>query len=119
VLALRAATRLSTAFGARETVRKPKKPPEILYGVDDAPPLAATMLSACQHVGNLAISVVTPVIIFHQARVPPEVASGSRWPRSFRPCRAARSAAASWRRAASPACSLLPQSPRSARVGCR
>ena len=60
-------------FGPRTAVRKPKKPPGILYGVEDVPPLAATLLSACQHVGNLSISLVVPVIIFREAHLPPDV----------------------------------------------
>ena len=67
--------RIAAAFGARELLRKPKKPPEILYGVEDTPPLAATLLSACQHVGNLSTTLVVPIIIFREAHVPPEVSA--------------------------------------------
>ncbi len=63
-------------FRAREAIRKPKKPPDILYGVDDAPPLTALLLSASQQVGNLATSVLVPVAIFHQAHVPPSAIAG-------------------------------------------
>lgn len=61
---------------ARELIRKPKKPPDIVYGVDDAPPWPALMLSASQQVGNLATSIVVPVAIFHQARLAPDVIAG-------------------------------------------
>lgn len=57
-------------------MRKPKKPPDIVYGVDDVPPWPATLLSACQHVGSLAPSLAVPVIIFHQARLPLESITG-------------------------------------------
>ena len=76
MLAARVASGFTAAFGTREVARKPRKPPEIVYGVDEAPPLAATLLSACQHVGNLSISVVTPVIIFRQAHIPTEISAG-------------------------------------------
>jgi NCS2 family nucleobase:cation symporter-2 len=72
---LRAVTKWITASGTREVLRKPKKPPEILYGVDETPPLSATLLSALQHTGNLAISVVTPVVIFRLAHVPADTAA--------------------------------------------
>ncbi|HYZ63360.1 MAG TPA: solute carrier family 23 protein [Acetobacteraceae bacterium] len=75
MLAQRAATWLTTAFGARAVARKPKKPPEILYGVEDVPPLSATLLSAFQHTGNVAISVVTPLAILHHTHVAPEIAA--------------------------------------------
>lgn len=68
--------RFATAFGSRAVARRPKKPPDIVYGVDDRPPLPAILLSACQHTGNLAISVVVPITIFHAAHIPADVAAG-------------------------------------------
>lgn len=43
------------------------------YGVDDAPPLGVTLLSALQHVGLMAIYLVVPLLMTRQAGVPEDV----------------------------------------------
>lgn len=43
------------------------KPSNLLYGVDDIPPLWASLLLAVQHVGIFAISLIFPVVIIKQA----------------------------------------------------
>ncbi|MFL5521457.1 MAG: solute carrier family 23 protein, partial [Gemmatimonadales bacterium] len=49
-----------------------KKPPSLLYGVDERPPLSVTLLSGLQHAGVIAINLVVPVIVFRAAGAPPE-----------------------------------------------
>jgi len=49
-------------------IRPPlRKPPNILYGVDEVPPLGVTMLSGLQHVGLMSINLVYPVLVAHAA----------------------------------------------------
>ena len=43
------------------------KPSNLLYGVDDHPPLWATLLLGLQHVGIFAISLILPVVVIKQA----------------------------------------------------
>ena len=66
---------LARAFAPRPVARGPRKPPDIQYGVDDAPPPAQTVLSALQQVGNLALTVLIPVTICQQAHIAPDVAT--------------------------------------------
>jgi NCS2 family nucleobase:cation symporter-2 len=47
-----------------------KKPPSLLYGVDDRAPLTVTLLSGLQHAGVIAINLVYPVIVFRAAGAP-------------------------------------------------
>jgi NCS2 family nucleobase:cation symporter-2 len=44
-----------------------KKPRDLVYGVDDAPPLAVTLLSGLQHVGIIAIILVYPLLLAREA----------------------------------------------------
>jgi xanthine permease XanP len=44
-----------------------RKPPNILYGVDDLPPLGITLLSGLQHVGLMSVNLVYPVLVAHAA----------------------------------------------------
>ncbi|NJN39735.1 MAG: purine/pyrimidine permease [Gammaproteobacteria bacterium] len=44
-----------------------RKPPNILYGVDEAPPHAVTLLSGLQHAGLMSINLVYPVLVAHAA----------------------------------------------------
>ena len=41
----------------------PKRPPELIYAVDDVPPLPASLLLGVQHICIIAISLIFPVII--------------------------------------------------------
>ena len=43
------------------------KPSNLLYGIDDVPPLWATLLLGLQHVGIFAISLILPVVVIKQA----------------------------------------------------
>jgi xanthine permease XanP len=47
-----------------------KKPPNILYGVEESPPLAVTLLNGIQHVGLIAINLVYPLLVFRAADTP-------------------------------------------------
>jgi NCS2 family nucleobase:cation symporter-2 len=44
-----------------------RKPLEILYGVDDVPPLGVTLLSGFQHVALIAIFLVYPLLLSREA----------------------------------------------------
>jgi xanthine permease XanP len=46
------------------------KPANLVYGVEEAPPLLVTVISAVQHVGVIAIFMIYPLIIGRQAGVP-------------------------------------------------
>jgi NCS2 family nucleobase:cation symporter-2 len=52
-----------------------KKPPSLVYAVDDVPPPLVTALNATQHVGVIAINLVYPVLIFRTVDTPVEVLS--------------------------------------------
>ena len=47
-----------------------KKPPNIIYGLTEAPPPLVTAGNAVQHVGLIAINLVYPLLIFRLAEVP-------------------------------------------------
>lgn len=49
-----------------------RKPPSIVYGVDERPPLGITGLSGAQHVGLMSINLIYPVLIAREAGVSPE-----------------------------------------------
>lgn len=51
------------------------KPSNLLYGVDDRPPLWATLVLGLQHVGIFAISLIFPVVVVKQAHLPLEEAT--------------------------------------------
>jgi NCS2 family nucleobase:cation symporter-2 len=47
-----------------------KRPPDLLYAVDERPPLAVTLFNGIQHVGVIAINLIYPLVIFKLAGVP-------------------------------------------------
>jgi NCS2 family nucleobase:cation symporter-2 len=47
-----------------------KKPPQLVYGSDERPPLAIMMISAMQHVAVVAIFLIYPLIVARAADVP-------------------------------------------------
>jgi xanthine permease XanP len=49
-----------------------KKPPQLVYGSDERPPLAILMISALQHVAVVAIFLIYPLIVARAADVPPQ-----------------------------------------------
>ncbi len=44
-----------------------KKPGNLVYGVDETPPVPVTVLSALQHVGLVAIFLVYPLVVSREA----------------------------------------------------
>jgi xanthine permease XanP len=52
-----------------------KKPANLVYGVEEAPPPLVTLISAIQHVGVIAIFMIYPLIIGREAGVPADVIS--------------------------------------------
>jgi xanthine permease XanP len=51
-------------LGSASRARSPvKKPPELIYGVDDVPPRYVILLSGLQHVGLAAIFLIYPLLI--------------------------------------------------------
>jgi xanthine permease XanP len=55
----------NVALSARS--RKPgKKPPDLIYGVDDVPPLYIILLSGLQHVGLVTIFLIYPLLILNE-----------------------------------------------------
>ena len=52
----------SIVIGARR-LPPGKKPPDIVYGVDDVPPLLVIALSGLQHVGLIAIFLIFPLLV--------------------------------------------------------
>jgi NCS2 family nucleobase:cation symporter-2 len=49
-----------------------RKPPGILYGVNETPPLGVIALSGLQHVGLMSINLIYPVLIAREAGSSPE-----------------------------------------------
>ena len=49
-----------------------KKPPNLVYGGDETPPAAITVISAVQHVGVMAIFLIYPLIVARAAGAPPD-----------------------------------------------
>ena len=47
-----------------------KKPPNLVYGLGDTPPLGITLFNGIQHVGLIAINLVYPLLIFRAANTP-------------------------------------------------
>ena len=47
-----------------------KKPPDIVHGLEEAPPPVVTLLCGVQHVGLLAINLVYPLLVFRVAETP-------------------------------------------------
>jgi xanthine permease XanP len=52
-----------------------RKPPQVVYGPLDVPPLRVTLLSGLQHVALMGIYLVYPVLVAQAAGSPPEVAA--------------------------------------------
>jgi xanthine permease XanP len=52
-----------------------RKPPNIVYGVDETPPLGVTALSGVQHVGLMSINLVYPVLAAQAAGTSADVAA--------------------------------------------
>lgn len=52
-----------------------RKPPNILYGVDETPPLGINALSGLQHVALMAVYLVFPGLLAQASGSPPEVAA--------------------------------------------
>jgi xanthine permease XanP len=48
-----------------------RKPPTLLYGVDETPPRLITVMNGFQHVGVIAINLIYPVIVFRAAGATP------------------------------------------------
>jgi xanthine permease XanP len=44
-----------------------KRPPDLIYGVDEKPPLTVTLFNGIQHVGIIAINLIYPLVIFKMA----------------------------------------------------
>jgi len=49
-----------------------KKPANLVYGVDEEPPRAITVISAVQHVGVIAIFMIYPLVVSRAAHAPAE-----------------------------------------------
>ncbi len=49
-----------------------KKPANIIYGVEESPPLMVTIFNGIQHVGVVAINLVYPLLVFRTAGATPE-----------------------------------------------
>ncbi|MGH8699062.1 MAG: xanthine permease XanP, partial [Burkholderiales bacterium] len=52
-----------------------KKPADLVYGVEDAPPPSVLWLAALQHVGVLALLMVFPLLVSRAAGASPAVAA--------------------------------------------
>ena len=52
-----------------------RKPPNVIYGVDESPPVGVVVLSGLQHVGLASIYLVYPVLVAQAAGASAEVAS--------------------------------------------
>jgi NCS2 family nucleobase:cation symporter-2 len=48
-----------------------RKPLNIVYGVDERPPLGVTVLSALQHVGLISIFLIFPLVVCREAHLSP------------------------------------------------
>jgi xanthine permease XanP len=46
-----------------------KRPTDLIYGVDEKPPLTVTLFNGVQHVGVIAINLIYPLVIFKMAGV--------------------------------------------------
>src|SRR4029079_1258822 len=49
----------------------PRKPPGIIYCVNETPPLGVTVVSALQHVGLISIFLLFPLLLCREAQLPP------------------------------------------------
>ena len=51
---------------------QPKKPGELVYGIDDVPPPLFTVFSGFQHVGLVRIQLIFPALVIQLAELPTE-----------------------------------------------
>jgi len=49
------------------------RPPNILYGVEDRPPLVVNVLSGLQHVGLMSVFLMYPALLAQAAGAPPDI----------------------------------------------
>src|SRR5271155_2981757 len=49
-----------------------KKPATMVYGVDEVPPIALTIVTAIQHVGVIAMFLIYPLVVSNQAKLDAE-----------------------------------------------
>jgi NCS2 family nucleobase:cation symporter-2 len=47
-----------------------RKPANIIYGLEETPPILATIMNGLQHVGVIAINLVYPLLVFRALNVP-------------------------------------------------
>jgi xanthine permease XanP len=47
-----------------------KRPPDLVYAVDERPRFAITLFNGIQHAGVIAINLIYPLVIFNLAGVP-------------------------------------------------
>src|SRR5262245_32877139 len=74
VIALRLGFPPSCRADARDQRPRPmRKPANLVYGVEEAPPRLVTLISAIQHVGVIAIFMIYPLIIGREAGVSSDV----------------------------------------------
>ena len=67
------ATRLWRSSGDHHAARRPSRPPELLYSVDETPPRLLLIAAALQHVALMAsTSLVFPLILGREAGLSPE-----------------------------------------------
>jgi xanthine permease XanP len=52
-----------------------RKPPELIYGVEDVPPFATIVLSGLQHVGLITIFLIFPLAILNEVGAPVTLAT--------------------------------------------
>src|SRR5690242_13120807 len=62
------AEKSSLTVPREQTIRR--KPPNLVYAVDESPPLVTTLLNGIQHVALIAINLVYPLLIFRVADAP-------------------------------------------------
>ena len=60
---------LGPLLANRQEAEVTKKPATLIYGLDEAPPMAVTWISAVQHVAVIAIFMVYPLIIAREAGI--------------------------------------------------
>jgi xanthine permease XanP len=66
----------SRILSARVTAPNTKKPPSLVYGVDDHPPIAITVSSAIQQVAVISVNLVYPILVFRAADTSVATATG-------------------------------------------
>lgn len=54
-----------------------RKPPNIVYGVDEAPPFGVTVLSGFQHVGLISIFLLYPLLVSREGSLSVEQTSNA------------------------------------------